>query len=167
LEIVIGDNQMKSKLSILIFVLSLTVVSVVAQTSNWENLKKLPTNAILVAETKNGKTVKGFFVSATDSEITINDKNGETKLDKLSIKRIYDGIEKHKVPLFARIAVGIVTFIVIDVAVISALDPNQSSGEPNSVDMLGLVAGTTGTVGVVKLLRKPKRIKKRDLIYQE
>jgi hypothetical protein len=154
-------------LLLVLFIAVSGVISVFAQTQNWEKLKSLSQNAVLVAETKNGKTVKGFFASATDSEITINDKKGETKLDKSSIKSIYYGIEKHKVPLFARIAVGIVTFIAVDVVILKTLDPDFPSSEPNSVDVLGLTSAIVGTVGAVKLLRKPKSIKKGDLIYKE
>jgi len=97
----------------------------------------------------------------------LKDKKGETRLDKASIKRIYEGIEKRKVPLWGRIIAGVGIFTAFSVGTSLVLRPDKISDEPNGLDMLILVTaiGVTGTS--TKFLRKLKTLKKGDLLYQE
>jgi hypothetical protein len=141
------------------------VLSIFAQETNWDKVKNTSPSAGLIIELKSGKTVKGYLVSANDTDVILRDKKADTKLDKADISRVYAGIEKHKVPFWLRAVAGVATFIVVGNVFVYVLV--KSGAEINSLGALGLVAaGTAATVVVTKNLRKLKSLKKGWLIYQ-
>ncbi len=141
--------------------------AVFAQNKNWDSLKSISENSAMIIEKKDGKTIEGYLVSVDNLEMRLRDKLGEIKLDKGSIRRVYAGIEKRKIPLWGRIIAGVVTFTALGAGSFAILRPDKISDEPNSLDMLGLVIATTGTALSSKFLRNLKILKKGDLLYQE
>jgi hypothetical protein len=144
-----------------------SVLSIFAQNTNWGKVKNVSLNEGLIVEMKSGKTIAGYVVSVNDSEITLKDKKGETKLDKADIKQVFAGIQKHKIPFWVRTIAGVGTFVVTLIGLEYVLVKNGVD-EVNSLEAAGLLAAaTTATVVVTKNLSKLKSLKKGWLIYQE
>ncbi|MEO7673946.1 MAG: hypothetical protein ABIU09_07700 [Pyrinomonadaceae bacterium] len=142
-------------------------VGVIGQNNDWEKLKRISRNSPLIVEMKDGKTIKGYLVSMETSAMKLKDKRGETKLDRGSIRRVYEGVEKRKVPLWGRITIGVGVFFAVSIGSFAILRPDKVSDELNSLDMLGMVAATTGAALSGKLLGKIRMLKKGDLLYHE
>lgn len=158
--------MLRKFISLMIIALCFSVC-VFAQDSSWENLNRVSENSALIVEKKDGKTIKGYLVSLDNLEIKLKDRKGKTKHDIGSIRRVYAGVEKRRIPLLGRITFGVGTFLAIGIGSFAILRPDKISDEPNSLDMLGLVIATTGTAISSKFLRKLKTLKKGDLLYQE
>ncbi len=138
-----------------------------AQNSDWQKLQRVSVNTTLIVERKTGERIGGYLVSVGNREMKLKSKKGEIRFERDSIKRVYEGIEKRKVPLWGRIVVGVVTFSAIAAGSFAILRPDELSDDINYRDLIGMVAATAGTAITIKQLRKLKTLKKGDLLYQE
>jgi hypothetical protein len=137
-----------------------------AQSGDWSRVTSLPQNSPLIVRTEQGKNVAGYLITADDDAIRIMTKSNRQTFTKASIKEIHKGVEKHKVPLWGRIAAGTAVFFGAATASYLILRPDKVSDDINARDLIGIAAGTAATSVTVKQLRKLKKLKRGDLIYK-
>lgn len=137
-----------------------------AQTNDWARVTSLPGNSPVVIKAERGRSIAGYLISANDDELRVTTKSGERTFTRHSIKEIHEGVEKHKVPLWGRIAVGTAVFFGTATASFLILRPDSVSNDINARDLIGIAAGTAATAVTVKHLRKLKKLKRGDLIYK-
>jgi hypothetical protein len=137
-----------------------------AQVNDWSRVRSLRENSPVVITPDRGNRVTGYLVTADDEELRVTTKSGERTFTRDSIKEIHKGVEKHKVPLWGRIAAGTAVFIGAATASYLILRPDKVSDDINARDLIGIAAGTAATSVTVKQLRKLKKLKRGDLIYK-
>lgn len=133
-----------------------------AQTgSNWANVQALTMDERVIVEQKDGKTIEGRMIEASENNLSISHKNKVVNIPRANISSIYHAIGKAAKGKWAAIGTGIGAGVGAGIGAIK-YDPNVDDSE--IWIGMGFVIGAA--VGAVSGLLFGASRRKRTPVYQ-
>lgn len=138
------------------------VAAAQAQSGQWASVMGVPQGAELIIKLKNGETLRGRLTSATDTALSLADKNSRTQtLDRNEVSEIYRSIRKGEKTKFALIGAGVGAAVGGGIGA-AKNSPNIDDGEIYTMIGIPLGAGIGALTGFLFGKGRSKKV----LIYR-
>lgn len=133
-----------------------------ALSGEWGSVKAVPEGAELIIKLKDGQTLRGKLISATDTALSINAKNNRTEtIERNDVAEVYQQRRKAEKAKYALIGAGVGAGAGAGIGA-AKNSPESDDGEIYTVIGVALGAGIGAVGGLLFGLGRRKRV----LIYQ-